>query len=823
MSNQGVDREQIHDTTLKTDLSLSQLFHLIQRGKRILLFSTLCTLTIALLYNTFSTPLFESYIIVKKEKVDDRPYPNKLEEMFSMQTMDALDTEIEIIKTRTVLEKVIEDLQLSFNINSIVTNNGKEEKINLSLIDYLRSNYSKNKDYPQISRFDISNSFEGGKFYIQKSALGKFELFQEDGDLYINSFSGNRRADLDIQGLKITIDWPGAAKGDRFYIDIKNSEELVKDIQKRIYVSAIGKTNLVKLAVRSTTPQMAKKMVSAIIENYREVRLEQKRQNVLSSFEFVDTQVKDIEKLLDDSENELSQFKSANKVVIIDENSKESIKVLSNLESEKTKTELELTEYRSKVNEIKKVLEKREYFDQTYLTPARSDGRDSPFSILLQQLSDAEIQRLSLRQKRKESHPDVIAVNDQIAKLKVILAEHNKSTLTSFEIIIRTLEKKRSNLNRLIAKHSEKLGNIPKKESELIRLTRKKNVYEKMFTLLLDKREELRLAELSKMQDIIIVESARLPLKPVEPKKVINSILSILAGVVLGSSIILIKEIFNKKFSSLDDIENNYPYPILTIIPKYNNRLEKRIQNATYHTNRLVNLMEGQSVFLESYRVLGIKIRNFTNNKSKAMLISSCEENTGKTSIVINFAISLARSGKNVLILDCHLRKSSISRFLDDSSHSPGIIDILSNGIYNDFPIKILKIDNKSKKRISYIPAGGTTEDSSEILDSEKLNQIMNKFSKQYDHILIDTPPLTRIVDTLVLGKYIKDLIIVLRPHHTYMDSLALALEELNQSKMNLIGFIINAADIKKLSSKYKYGYGYGNGYGYKTSKKLVG
>ena len=92
----------------------------------------------------------------------------------------------------------------------------------------------------------------------------------------------------------------------------------------------------------------------------------------------------------------------------------------------------------------------------------------------------------------------------------------------------------------------------------------------------------------------------------------------------------------------------------------------------------------------------------------------------------------------------------------------------------------------------------------------------------RYDYILIDTAPVTRIVDTLVLGQFVKNVIMIVRPEHTFKDSLATGIGEVTQAQMNLLGFIINACDLSTTSDKYKYGYGYGYGYGHGSGKVAI-
>ena len=118
------------------------------------------------------------------------------------------------------------------------------------------------------------------------------------------------------------------------------------------------------------------------------------------------------------------------------------------------------------------------------------------------------------------SHPDVIAVDDRIREIQTSLTEYNQNTISSYEIIIRSLEQKQSDLQQLdLQSMAKELAQWQRAKGELMKLTRERDTYQKVYVLLSDKREEMRIAELSNIQDIILVESAVIPLEPILPKK----------------------------------------------------------------------------------------------------------------------------------------------------------------------------------------------------------------------------------------------------------------------------------------------------------------
>ncbi len=827
MKTNGRDDISLNQNLQKTEISLHEIIAIINRRKMIIFISTCLILVLVILYNLFTSPIYESTVTLKKEIINSRSTSAEFKEMFSMQTMDELDTEIEIIKTRTVLEKIINELNLLVLIDKVENTSGHTQEFKTPLFIYdIQNNSLGERKSPQFSNFtiDTNNPFITRKYYVKVSLANVFELYDEESDNLIYSAKYDSVAEFSLQGLNFKLNWLNGKNGDRINFEIKNFESVLNSLHDNIFITKVGKTNIFKVSFRSKSPSAAHLIANTVVKKYRENRLGQKRQSIHSSFEFVDDQLQEITEKLKNAEYELGQFKSKHKITNMDESSKEIVAFLSNLESEKVETDLELSEYRNKQAEMKKEQEKKGYIDQTYLAPGDRGGERSPFSVLLEQLSDAEIRRLELLQKRRENHPDVLALDDQIAQIKTRLTEYNQNTMTSYQIIINTLRNKQYNLSRLIERYAAKLENLPGQETALIELIRNKNAFEKMFTLLLNKREELRMAEFSKLQDIVIVDPARQPFKPVSPRKRLNIILGLFVGLIAGVIVIFVQEFLERKITNIDELEKQYSTPILAIIPEYSKELNKSIMLADElcmknGKHRLVNLMENQGEYLESYRLLRTRLFRFFNNGNKAFIFTSSEADTGKTSIVANMGVSLARAGKKVLIIDCDLKKASLSRVFDvprdffcleEYLTSESNIPVLFKPFHNLFE------GHNSNLDVNILSAGkGDIENSSELLELEKMKTLLEFAHSQYDFILIDTPPVTQIVDTLIIGSYVKNIVFVVRPNHSYKEGIKFALEEINQYSMDIFGFVVNACDVEKSGYKYKYGYGYG----YKNDK----
>jgi len=805
------------------EISFQEIFNILLRRKIIIFLSITSFFIIAIIYNIFRTPVYEATVLLKKEKATGTTTPNELKQILLLQSPDEIETEMEILKSRRVLKGVINELKLYLKLNKMVYANGKELEINKSFLEYnqlikkdgvnLRERY-----LPEFLDIKLKLFSGESEFYLKKISDKLYGIYDVDSNTLLASTENDSLIIINIPLFTIIIKWPHNKVNDKFYFKLKDYQISLSQLKENIKVKKISKTEIFKVSVRNSSPFLAQTIANEIASKFRETRLEQKRETIKYSFDFIDNQLQSISNKLKEAEAKLSDYKKKNKLVTIDEASTDFLKLLSSLEAEKNKTDIELMESQKKYEQMFYELKSKGYFDQTFLTPEPTDASRSSFQILLQQLSNAELKKIQLLNKRKKSHPDVIAIDKQISQIKRKLSEYNENTLTAYQIIINTLKKKRADLQKLIKNYSKKMAELPQQEAKLAELIRQRDVYEKMFKLLLNKREEMRMAELSKFQDIVIVDSAELPYKSIIPKRKLNIIIGILLGIVVGIFLVFMIEYFDRKVVDIAEIENKFNLSILSIIPKYSKSLIKKIENNERYENKFITLYEGNEEFKESFRLLRTKILNLFEGSNKTILFTSCEEDTGKTTIVSNLGVILAKYGKKVLIIDCDLKKAGLSKFFNIPQETPGLIYYLTKKENTPIIYYIYKAfdNNEFELSLDIISSGGIIDNSSELLGSYNMKQLLEVVESMYDHILIDTPPVTQIVDTLVLGKYIKNVILAIRPNHTFKDSLLWGLQELNEAEMRILGVVVNACELQKSSYKYRYGYGYG--YKYKKS-----
>jgi capsular exopolysaccharide synthesis family protein len=195
---------------------------------------------------------------------------------------------------------------------------------------------------------------------------------------------------------------------------------------------------------------------------------------------------------------------------------------------------------------------------------------------------------------------------------------------------------------------------------------------------------------------------------------------------------------------------------------------------------------------------------------SQTIVLTSHVSGEGKSFITLNLGISMALAGYKTVIIGLDLRKPKLSKYLDFDIDAKGISQYLVGAVTKEEIIHPVQIQEK----LSFIPSGPIPPNPGELLQSEKLQQLLTELSKKFDYILIDSPPVGLVSDAMVLNQYASRTIFVVHYAVTRRDFLKTLEEEYQQGKLQRPAIVFNGV---KASANYGYGnkYGYGYGYGY--------
>ena len=317
-----------------------------------------------------------------------------------------------------------------------------------------------------------------------------------------------------------------------------------------------------------------------------------------------------------------------------------------------------------------------------------------------------------------------------------------------------------------------------------------------MYTGILTSYEQVQLTQDQTTSTISQIEPAVTPTIPVSPKVLQNTLLAAVVGMLLAIGIVFAIEMLDDTVKTPDEITHQLGLPVLAAIMHFNNTGDKPVTELT-----------PRSPTSESFRTLRTNVQYAAVDRPlRTIMVTSAGPEEGKTTIVTNLAIVMAQSGKRVTIIDGDLRRPSIHR---------------RTGVNNQVGLSFLFMQPKmilngalQKSRIpgvSVITSGNIPPNPSELLGSQKMDQILEKVKEESDIILIDTPPALVVTDASVLAPQVDGVLIVVRPGVTKLAAAKQTVEQLHRVGANIFGVVLNNLDL----NRSKYGHYYARKYRY--------
>jgi capsular exopolysaccharide synthesis family protein len=226
----------------------------------------------------------------------------------------------------------------------------------------------------------------------------------------------------------------------------------------------------------------------------------------------------------------------------------------------------------------------------------------------------------------------------------------------------------------------------------------------------------------------------------------------------------------------------------------------KKNKKEIYHliTDKDINFS-----FAEAFRVFAVNLRfTFAQKFSRKVIITGFNENMGKTMISTNLAIAMAQSGFRVLLIDCDLRKPCVHKLFKDGN-TIGLTHILCDDVKVDDAIKKSQVDN-----LWYLTAGVKSPNPIKLLLSPEMSELLNNLGREYDWIILDTPPVGVVSDALILSNNCDGVILAAEEGVSDYRQIAKAIEEIKYVNGNLLGVVLNRAKNNRRRYYYQYSYG---------------
>lgn len=595
----------------------------------------------------------------------------------------------------------------------------------------------------------------------------------------------------------------------------------------KLKVNSVGDTDILALSYESTEPQEAAAVVNSLMRDYQENNISTNTAEARSAREFLNKQLPEVQQRLIQAEAELRQFKEKNGVVALQEEAQVGVEALKDLSAEIIKAQAYLGEVTTRSEGLRNQLQL-----ETQKAVAISTLNQSPIvQEALTQYKKVQDELAVAQTQFTGEHPIVInllrkeeALRNQLEKRvgKIIdngesISEGNlqigeiKQTLTG-ELVKSEVERLAAAnrvgiLRKNFITQQARLRSLPKLEQTQRQLQRKLEVAQLTYTELLKKLQEVEVVENRNVGNAQIISEASVPDQPISPNIMRNLLLGGVGGILFGVGTALLLERMDKSLKTVDKVKQLLDYPLLGTIPK--TKISKG--NTEHKELELPVLNNPYSPVTSAFEILQTNLAFTVSDKAlKVIVVSSSIPTEGKSFVSANLAVALSQLGRRVLLIDADMRRPR--------QHTvwqiPNLMG-LSNVLVGQS--KLQHTAQKALVTLDVLPVGKMPPNPLKLLESQRMSSLIAEAEKEYDFVIIDTPPLTAFADGLVLSRLADGILMVVRPGVVDSDTVKVVKNRLEHSGQQVLGMVVNGVTPKNGSAYYYYNKRY---YGENTQSK---
>jgi len=543
--------------------------------------------------------------------------------------------------------------------------------------------------------------------------------------------------------------------GSEYTVVVRPLLEVIDAALKSLQVSApkpspqSAPVNVVTLEFRSGSPRQAAAFLDRLIAGYLSERQSWKVEDAGAAEAFVNEQLSSVRTSLDDIQRKLANYRSSNRVVVMDNEAKAMIEQIGKYEEQRVAARLEV----AALSDVKRTLKGPNPPVGAFLLGEADDkvleGMASTLTAARQKLTD-------LDSRFNEAAPEVRDQRSQVEAQLEAIRNYVSSRASRAQESLGTLD-------GIIKQYEKRLQSVPGAELGLLQLSRESDVYSRTYQYLLERQQQTAIIKASTLSKNRVLDPPQAPHREDSPKLMLR-LASAPLGLLLGVALVLARSLFAGSFQSEVDVRSALgATPLLASVPRRLRRRGERKGHVGPGSFDVVGL-DLSSSFTEAFRTLRTRLyQSLPGEGGRALLVTSPADGDGKTTCALALAALLAADGKRVLVIDADLRKANQARFFDESHPAPrGLCEVLRGE--EDWSELVLPLKVGTGTFYS-LPAGGTAP--AELLSSKRMVQLVADAKQRCDFVLLDAAAFPAASDTLVLAPLVDMVLSVIRIGNT--------------------------------------------------------
>ena len=631
-----------------------------------------------------------------------------------------------------------------------------------------------NQDSIQDSKNVVRMRFDGYNLIL------KDEVFPLKDSIYWNK--GNASEAFLI---KTDLKRLGKLINEEYVVHTQSLKSEVKNVLDALSLATTNKnTSVIELRLETKNVKRGEQILNHLVDAYANAAITDKRQIAEFTLNFIEDRLSLVTSQLDSVERDIESYKVENNIVDLSQQGRLFLESVKDEDGELNKIEIQL----QVVGDIEAYVKGRG------TNPGNSPslvGIDEPSLIgLLNRLYGLEAEYSKLKITVGAKDEGLLTLENEISDIK-------KSVLESVTAVRKNLQLSQARMKRDLNTKMSALTSLPGKERLLLDISRQQAIKNSIYTFLLEKREESAISFASTVSDVRMVEPAQGDLKPVSPKKTIVFSLAILLSLLIPSIVIYYKEVLTGKIKFRTDIERRTKLSVLGEV----------LQGE--ESSDFIISSDNRSPVAESLRAVRSKMSYYLHKEgSHVVLLSSCLPGEGKSFITTNLGLSLALMGKRTVVITADMRKPRLHKAFGITGNTG-----LSQILVGKLPWKEAALHTQFE-HLDIVPPGPIPPNPAELLLNGNFAKMIEEMRKEYDYILIDTPPLGLISDAEIMADYADLSLFVVRHDHSLKEAVEKILGPIKEdSKFWPSAVVFNGLKTRGMT-RYGRGYGYGGGYG---------
>lgn len=735
-------------------------------------------LLLGMLYLFFTTPRYISHVSLEVDAQaakQNRAGTDDLISTLHAPSISDIETEMDVLKSDLLISKVL--AKISDSVKYFDANNIKK-------VEYYENSPIELEDIHVFNKSIFHKKFlvktvDSKHFTIsQEKSLIKTIVNLNDNGIDNKVYTFGQVVKTKNYAFKVKN--INSSDNNTYAFSIMYQPELLKSVKKNLNIKpASARSSVIAISYEDVNPYRVRDFLESLSYEYIKQNIDQKSKNASSTLKFLNMQVETVKDQLKISSDKLKEYKKANNLLDINTKSREVMDKLIEFDKQYAEAKLQYQSFMILKNDLN---------NGNFSIMAGFSKEYPILGTLVEDLQEVTAAKIALLTTLTNRHPEVLAITKKIHSTKASI----RSVSSGIE---KGLKKRSTELKRMVARENKTMLNLPEKEQNLANLERLFGVNEKLFSYLLQRQSELNLLQASKVSDIRVLDKPSVELKPAKPNKIVVLMTSIFLGLLFSFFASLLK--FNKRIKTADDLNDHTNIPLFGIIPYVQN---KESYNSAYV------LEDASSTASEAFRAVRTNLDYIVSpNGSKVILVTSNIPNEGKTVVSANLASVIGMSEKRAIIVSLDLRRPEMHHKFG-LSNKVGMSDVLSKKV----SIKEAVWEHEVYPNLNIVTSGRIPPNPAELLASSEMTRVIEQLRKEYDYIILDTPPVNYVADAVSLFKHADINLFVVKSDYTeekYVEQLNKLVEKLGLENS---GIILNS--VKKKYNKieqfdYKYLY----------------